>query len=97
MKRGVFLDFKKETVRMVVLTESKRIRLLELAEELQELVSFLKEDPKHTFPRYIPEFSTKELVDELKKREGVESMFIEPHESKDLHVDGFATVLIAID
>lgn len=45
----------------------------------------------------ISKISTKELVNELKKREGVESMFIEPHESKDIHVDGFATVLIVID
>lgn len=45
----------------------------------------------------ISEFSTKELIDELKKREGVESMFIEPHESKDIRVDGFATVLIVVD
>lgn len=45
----------------------------------------------------ISDFSTKELVDELEKREGVESMFSEPHESKDIHIDGFATVLIVID
>ena len=45
----------------------------------------------------LSDFSTRQLVEELEKREGVESLFIEPCESKDIHVDGFATVLIVID
>ena len=45
----------------------------------------------------LSDFSTKQLVEELEKREGVESMFVELCESKDIHVDGFATVLIVID
>lgn len=45
----------------------------------------------------LSDYSTRQLVEELEKREGVESMFIEPCESKDVHVEGFATVLIVID
>lgn len=41
--------------------------------------------------------STKELVEELKKREGVEIRYAEPYQNEEIKVYGPAIVLIVID
>ena len=41
--------------------------------------------------------STKELVEELKKREGVETTTVEPHDKKEITVEGATVVLVVID
>lgn len=45
----------------------------------------------------IENFSTKELVEELKKREGVKTEYAEPHQDKELSITGPAEILIIVD
>lgn len=45
----------------------------------------------------IKDFKTCELVEELKKREGVEARLAEPYEDLTVEVNGPAIVLIVID
>nr|DAT21303.1 MAG TPA: hypothetical protein [Caudoviricetes sp.] len=45
----------------------------------------------------IKNVSTKELVDELVTREGVEMKYAEPHKDLDVNVNGPAIVLIVTD
>ncbi|WP_462335350.1 BC1881 family protein [Fusobacterium varium] len=45
----------------------------------------------------LKEYSTKELHDELLTRGGVEVVYIEPYNEKEMLVEGPATVLIIID
>lgn len=45
----------------------------------------------------IKEFSTKELVDELKEREGVNTITAEPYEKKIVDLEGPAIVLVVTD
>lgn len=42
-------------------------------------------------------FKTCELVEELKKREGVKEVWAEPHAQKEFSIDGPAIVLIVTD
>lgn len=43
------------------------------------------------------EYTTKELVEELKNREGVRSEYAGPDDVKNIEVDGPAEILIVID
>lgn len=45
----------------------------------------------------VKEFSTKELVDELKEREGVKTIIAEPYEKKTVDLEGPAIVLVVTD
>lgn len=45
----------------------------------------------------IKDFKTYELVEELRKREGVEAHYAEPHEDLSVDVNGPAIVLVVID
>lgn len=45
----------------------------------------------------ITDFKTWELVEELKKREGVEAQWAEPYKDLEVKVNGPAIVLIVID
>lgn len=45
----------------------------------------------------LTEYKTCELVEELKKREGVEAHLAEPYEDIELKVNGPAIVLVVID
>lgn len=45
----------------------------------------------------IKEFSTKELVEELKEREGVNTIIAEPYEKKTVDLEGPAIVLVVTD
>lgn len=45
----------------------------------------------------ITNFSTKELVEELQKREGVETFFAIPYEDISVSVNGPAVLLVVID
>ncbi|MDR2025354.1 MAG: BC1881 family protein [Hungatella sp.] len=45
----------------------------------------------------IKDFKTCELVEELKKREGVEAHWAEPHEALTVDVNGPAIVLMVTD
>lgn len=45
----------------------------------------------------IEEFKTCELVEELKKREGVETHLAEPYTDFELKINGPAVVLVVID
>ena len=45
----------------------------------------------------LEKISTKELVEELKEREGVKTEYAEPHQGKKLSVNGPAVILIIID
>lgn len=45
----------------------------------------------------LSKISTKELVSELEKREGVEITIAEPYEDKEVKVNGPAIVLVVID
>ena len=40
---------------------------------------------------------TKELVEELKKREGVKAEYAEPYQDKSLSINGPAVILIIVD
>ena len=42
-------------------------------------------------------YSTKELVEELKSREGVETEYAEPHQDKTITVNGPAIILVVTD
>lgn len=41
--------------------------------------------------------STKSLVEELKKREGVEATIVEPYKQHNAHIEGPAIVMIVTD
>lgn len=43
------------------------------------------------------QFSTFELVEELKKREGVKIEYAEPHKNRNVNVNGPAEILIVTD
>lgn len=45
----------------------------------------------------LEKITTKQLVEELKKREGVNVTIVEPYEKKTLEVEGSAIVLTVID
>ena len=45
----------------------------------------------------ITEYSTKELVEELSKREGVTEYVVPPHEGREYWIEGAARVLVVID
>lgn len=45
----------------------------------------------------LEKISTKELVEELKEREGVKTEYAEPYQDKKLSVNGPAVILIIID
>lgn len=45
----------------------------------------------------ITEFSTKELVDELKERDGVDTIITEPYEKKVVNLEGPVIVLVVTD
>ena len=45
----------------------------------------------------LSDFSTMQLADELEKRLGVDTVVVPPHETKNISVDGVATVLIVYD
>jgi hypothetical protein len=45
----------------------------------------------------IKDFKTCELVEELKKREGVEAHWAEPYKDFEISVNGPAVVLVVID
>ncbi len=45
----------------------------------------------------LEKLSTKELVEELKKREGVKTEYAEPHQDKKLSVNGPAVILVVAD
>jgi len=45
----------------------------------------------------LSEYSTKELAEELARREGVRTVTVEPHESMNFDVNGPAIVLINVD
>jgi len=42
-------------------------------------------------------YSTKELVEELAKREGVAGKIVDPHEFQEFKVEGPAVILVVID
>ncbi len=42
-------------------------------------------------------YSTKELLEELKQREGVHTEYAEPHQDKKISVNGPAEILVIID
>lgn len=52
---------------------------------------------ENTNSRSITNFSTKELVEELQKREGVETFFAKPYEDVPVSVNGPAILLVVID
>lgn len=45
----------------------------------------------------IERYSTKELVEELKRREGVKVDYAEPYQDKKISVNGPAVILVVID
>lgn len=45
----------------------------------------------------LKEYSTKELLEELKQREGVHTEYAEPHQDKKISVNGPAEILVIID
>jgi len=45
----------------------------------------------------LSEYSTKELTEELVKREGVSAVFVEPNEFRNFDVNGPAIVIINVD
>lgn len=52
---------------------------------------------KHAASAGLNEFSTEDLVDELRHREGVDSRWVEPYMNHALMVDGPAWVLTVVD
>ena len=46
---------------------------------------------------YLQKVSTKDLVEELKRREGVETTIAEPYQDKAVSVNGPSIVLVVID
>lgn len=45
----------------------------------------------------LKEYLTKELLKELKQREGVRTEYAEPHQDKKISVNGPAEILIIVD
>lgn len=45
----------------------------------------------------IEDIPTFVLCDELARRECTETIWVDPYEEKDIHVEGFATVYIVVD
>lgn len=48
-------------------------------------------------PKSLTSFSTKELVEELQKREGVDTSFAKPYEDVSVSVNGPAILLVVTD
>lgn len=46
---------------------------------------------------FLTKTSTKDLVEELRKREGVEATIVEPHKDNSVIVNGPAVVLVVTD
>lgn len=46
---------------------------------------------------FLAKTSTKDLVEELRKREGVEATIVEPHKDNSVIVNGPAVVLVVTD
>lgn len=53
--------------------------------------------PKSTRQKQLRNISTYELVEELKKRAGVEVYQAEPYEDKEVKVNGPAKILVVVD
>ena len=53
--------------------------------------------PKPTKQKQLRNISTYELVEELKKRAGVEVYQAEPYEDKEVKVNGPAQILVVVD
>lgn len=53
--------------------------------------------PKSTRQKQLRNISTYELVEELKKRAGVEVYQAEPYEDKEVKVNGPAQILVVVD
>lgn len=45
----------------------------------------------------LAEYTTKELLEEMKSREGVYTEYAEPHQDKKISVNGPAEILIVVD
>lgn len=45
----------------------------------------------------LKQYTTKELLDELKCREGISTEYAEPHTDKKININGPAEILIIID
>lgn len=88
-------EFKKETAQE---TQKSEDVVRQSAEEyLKERIgeSFMADTQKKGIG--LDGFKTCELVEELKKREGVEEVWAEPYENKKILVNGPAVVLIITD
>ena len=70
------------------------ISVINLEDPTWEHISKIVKDEKLKYLKY---YSTKDLVDELKKREGVEVSSIAPHMNINYTVEGPAIVLTVID
>lgn len=60
-------------------------------------MSFWNKEREKKLEGKLKEFKTCELVEELKKREGVEAHWAEPYEDFEIKVNGPAVVLVVID
>lgn len=62
-----------------------------------ELMEAVKEAVKEVRNMELKEYSTRELVEELEKREGVKAHLAEPYRDLTVNVNGPALVLVVID
>lgn len=54
-------------------------------------------EEKYKMKRSLAKTSTKDLIEELRKREGVEATIVEPHKDNSVIVNGPAVVLVVTD
>lgn len=60
-------------------------------------IPFPTEDAAEEFPHSLSDFETCQLVDELNKREGVDTVVVDPNDARGICVGGPATVLVVTD
>ena len=66
-------------------------------EKLTEAISIIDSALRPVSREQLSEFKTCDLVDELRKREGVETHIAEPYQDVAVSVNGPAVVLVVID
>lgn len=66
-------------------------------EKLTEAISIIDSALRPVSREQLSEFKTCDLVDELRKREGVETHIAEPYQDVTVSVNGPAVVLVVID
>lgn len=88
---------KNELILPVKVDMSEVDELIHKAERLNELLKEANSLVKELASNSLGKIHTRDLVEELKTREGVEATYVEPYQTKESSVNGPACILAVID